>query len=446
MKRKLFILTIAFFFVFQSIQYANIAIALPNTTNNVLSTETSISNLENTITKDDFVLGYGISKNTGELVESNNKFIVTKNYIARCSDCIYIDGIFTDSSALNIFVQVAYYDNNKKFISVTDFKAVTDKITLESNINYGYIRLSFVASKTLSFCNMLAWGNNYALSLGMYNSIPYDKVGNIENKNAKNIIKVAKSGGDYTTIQEAVKHSTDNDTILVYPGLYEEYVNTSDNTFGNKRTFKSIIGIDRTQCKIISHVDTYGKEPLWVSKGYFKNLSIITDDNSAKTSSRKSSYAVHLDNNWENGSKAIFENCYFYSKNAAAVGIGTRPNCNVVFRNCVFKSDNSLGMGSVLLHNSADPTNQGANQKIKFENCNFISTYGSPIHIQRVGDDTNTMDLTISKSLIFSKINGVVKAINIDDSLYKGKSGNNINVSENTVENNINVASYIENN
>ena len=65
--------------------------------------------------------------------------------------------------------------------------------------------------------------------------------GGIE-KPKENVITVAKSGGDYTTIQAAVDAATTGTTVLVFPGEYAEEVSI------NKPI--SLIGTDKTNCVI----------------------------------------------------------------------------------------------------------------------------------------------------------------------------------------------------
>lgn len=395
------------------------------------------------INQNDFTLGYGLSGTTGAVITANNKFLVTEEYFKPYGETFNLSDIANTSTYL--MVQIAYYDENKNFISAIPYTLIQNNtFSLDSTIDYAFIRLSLITCTDGTTNTMVIWNYgstlNYALTL-TYTAFAID----ISNSH---ILTVGKSGCMFTSLQEAVRHCTDEDTILLFPGTYEECINTADDTYGNKATFKSIIGVDKEKCIITSHLDLYGSEPLWVSKGYFKNLSIISDDTKKDGSNNTNAYALHLDNNWEINTKAIFENVYFYSKNTAAVGIGTRPNCNIVFKNCGLETPHNTNidgnhLGALFFHNSADSSNQGANQDLEFDDCDIKSTYGSAVHVQRVGDDTNIIELTVKKTMLWSDANGTTNVVDIDDSLYTGVSGNNINITGKTFGNNVDIATYI---
>ena len=67
--------------------------------------------------------------------------------------------------------------------------------------------------------------------------------GAIHGKPKGNTLVVAKSGGDYTTIQAAVNAATAGMTVLVYPGTYAEQVSVEKSDI-------SIVGVDREKCII----------------------------------------------------------------------------------------------------------------------------------------------------------------------------------------------------
>jgi|GEM_PF-3567528 len=67
--------------------------------------------------------------------------------------------------------------------------------------------------------------------------------------NPANVVTVAESGADYTTIQEAIDSisdaaSTNTYTVFVYPGTYDEKITCKD--------YVSLVGIDRKSCRIVS--------------------------------------------------------------------------------------------------------------------------------------------------------------------------------------------------
>jgi hypothetical protein len=68
-------------------------------------------------------------------------------------------------------------------------------------------------------------------------------LGGIKGLGKGNTVTVAKKGGDYQTIQEAVNAAVSGDVILIYPGIYEEEVTINKSNI-------SLIGLDKTKCII----------------------------------------------------------------------------------------------------------------------------------------------------------------------------------------------------
>lgn len=427
--------------------------------------------IPNTITQANFVLGKAID-GTGMEITTNAKFLLS-GAITPYADKITLTNI--TNVATYLLYQLSYYNLAGTFISQSTWIVVSNnEILLDTSIDYTTVRIGLITSTTTSTEQMVYWvsgpypnrtftlnfkklvanadNNNYGfvkpdgittyIESGLLKAHPS---GNAVNPD--NLITVAKSNGMETVVQEAIRKCTNDDTIVIYPGTYDEQLNTSDNTYGNKSTFKSLVGVDREKCIITSHKDDYGIEALWVSKGYFKNLSVLADD-TADVDPARNAYAMHADNNWLVNSKAIFENCYFYSKTTAAVGIGTRPGCDIIFRNCKFYTEHNLNVGgshvgAVFFHNSNDGVNKGPNQRITFDNCEIISKYGSAMKVQRVGDDTNTVELTMKNCSLWSEETGLTNVITIDDTLYTGVSGNNINITGKTYGNNVDITTFI---
>ena len=69
--------------------------------------------------------------------------------------------------------------------------------------------------------------------------------GNLEAPTEANIITVAKSGGDYTSVASAVSNASSGDAVLVYPGTYTETGGVQMNTAN-----VSLVGVDRERCII----------------------------------------------------------------------------------------------------------------------------------------------------------------------------------------------------
>ena len=388
-----------------------------------ISISTSISQL-------DFTPAQSINLN-GNVQSANGKFMLSKE-IEPISDKITFSNITNTSTYL--LAQISYYGERKNFISTTDWiLIVNNELYISDVIDYRYVRITLITSPTTNVAHFVYWPANATFTL------TFDC---LKCPTFSNLITVSKNGGMYNTIQEAViKCSNTEAVIQVYPDEYVEKINTQDDTNLNKSIVKYLTGVDRDKCRVVSHNNAYGQEPLWVGIARVKNMSFISDT-VGYTGATGCAYALHLDNNWLVNQKVTFENCYFYSQLNAAVGIGTRPNCDIIFRNCVFESEATVDIGAVFFHNSHDAGNLGANQRLTFINCEFRSKYNSAMHVQRVRDDTNTIELTMINCSLYSEQNGITNVITIDDSLYTGVSGNNINVTIKTFGNNVDVASY----
>lgn len=388
---------------------------------------------ETDITSSDFMIGKTTDE-SGNIIDTNGKFLCSV-YIRPLKNTLK----FTFSDNLKyIRYRITYYDKNKNFIEAneTNWELYNKQITLKDN-GFIYIIITLLSCSddtgvgTAQYWDTITNGYSFNFSINKISN-------NIDTPSG--VLTVAKNNSMYSKIQDAVIDNT-GETISVYPGEYLEQINTADNTNGNKSSIKSIVGIDKTKCKVINHNDAYGKDTLWVSKGYFANMSFISDTQGIEGATT-CAYALHIDNNWMTNSEALFENCYFYSEKRASVGIGTRPNGKIIFRNCIFESDNITNSGAVFFHNSNDENNLGGKQELIFENCEFRVKNGVALYIQRVRDDNNNLYLTMNRCVLFSEEKGVTDIVYVDDSLYTGTSGNNIILSKKTFGNNIDISTY----
>ena len=164
-----------------------------------------------------------------------------------------------------------------------------------------------------------------------------------------NTLTVAKTGGDYQTISEAVAYaktiaSVDNPiTIVIYPGIYDEVVNIGKNKY------ISLVGVNRDTCIIRDQSGKYANSPLLINGTFtIENLTIIANHDNAGSwyptwvvgqNSTFASYCVHADGGIgtaENPQYGHFINCTFYSECNHAVGTGIHPYQTLCFENCEF--------------------------------------------------------------------------------------------------------------
>ncbi|HRR32400.1 MAG TPA: hypothetical protein P5557_14015, partial [Candidatus Sumerlaeia bacterium] len=172
--------------------------------------------------------------------------------------------------------------------------------------------------------------------------------------NLANVITVAKSGGDYDTIQAAVEAATSGTTVFVLPGEYAEQV------FITKAI--SLIGTDKNNCVIKKSVAGNGgggahlvSVKTGIASGYvkIKNLTMWN------TYSAYSSTALMIE------SSARVSNCILIGNHADTLYL--RRNCNIYVDRCQIS-----GLYDVV---SIDGINHSLEYKIS--NSTIVSTGSS---------------------------------------------------------------------
>lgn len=206
---------------------------------------------------------------------------------------------------------------------------------------------------------------------------------------------VAQDGsGDFTTIQEGVDSAASGDTLLIYPGIYEENVEIYNKTV-------NLLGTDKDSCFLKYQSTEYHMIPLTFGAGYVANLTIYgfnegekentpmmpmgAYDNSSLESIREwqknfSGYALHIDQNYTYGKEAYIENCRIVSNNNQCIGIGCRGGSTITFDDCELISDGSGGC--IYLHNT-DNEKLGGETHFIMKNCelkNYLSPYVISMH------------------------------------------------------------------
>lgn len=154
------------------------------------------------------------------------------------------------------------------------------------------------------------------------------------------VITVAKSGGRFHTINEAITFAKgycsrqNRVTILICGGVYNESIVLTKNPGID------LVGIGMPE--IISDApypngpaNIYGDT--YIEGIYFHSTS-------------KDAYAFHLDGSTDTscGTTVTVVNCKFVSKNQPALGCGCTRGCIYLFRNCIFS-----GSDGIYVHNEA---------------------------------------------------------------------------------------------
>lgn len=192
----------------------------------------------------------------------------------------------------------------------------------------------------------------------------------------KGIINVAKAGGNYTSISEAVNNAGDSPTnpvtIIVHPGVYNESV-----YIGGGRNI-SIVGVDKVTCVLREDSGLYANAPLEIQgNAYISNMTIISthdNDNVTNVDSLRS-YAIHVD--YAGEGTCEINNCVLISKQNAAIGSGLHSNQTLKIINCELYSETpqSSSMtvnGALFVHDG----NAAVNQKLIVKDCLIKSLYG----------------------------------------------------------------------
>ena len=182
-------------------------------------------------------------------------------------------------------------------------------------------------------------------------------------KENSRIIVVSKFGdGDYTSLRHAVIHAQSGDTIFVRRGVYEnEEVEAWEKDL-------TIVGESPYNTIISNETDAYATPPLEMSAGALYNLTF----HAIAHESAKKAYALHIDNDYQEGRTFYAENCIFISDDGpAAVGAGSRINARQVYKNCIF--ENKTNQPAFFGNEATDQQTAGVvnNQYYQFYNCTF---------------------------------------------------------------------------
>lgn len=191
-------------------------------------------------------------------------------------------------------------------------------------------------------------------------------------------VTVAKQGGDFQTIQDALEYAQGNCSkenrmkIFIYGGVYHEEILLADNP-----------GIDMEGCgmysTVVEYPSAYPNSPiLTTGQGTFSNLGFCSLEGS-------SSYALHYEVGDTNVTgTTTFESCNFWCHGGACVGAGLGAGTTLRLSGCVLDTGADV---CLYFHNSyrSDQTNQ----HFIMENSTLTGTGSGGVHI--IMDDSCTM-------------------------------------------------------
>lgn len=281
----------------------------------------------------------------------------------------------------NTYNSAAFYTVNKEFIAPL---STPGRGALVTPANCHFVRLTISAEDTVTV-------NEAQFELGPAQTAYESGLPLILREQVKglgtgsvvefeNLIVVAKSGGDYTTITEAVNSVPTNGpktTIWIMPGEYVESV----RIFGKPI---SLVGLNKQTCIIRDDTGEYPNAPVNMGGGnHLANLTVLATHDAVDPSyTGEPSYAVHHDFPGEGASS--ISNCILISKQSAAVGIGTQPNQQLTIENCDMDTDTTgvsytVNTRPALLFHPYVFT--GTNQKLIVANCRVRCNYSRVLSI-----------------------------------------------------------------
>ena len=270
------------------------------------------------------------------------------------------------------------------------------------------------------------------------------------------VIVAQNGGGHFTTIQSAVDYITDDSaskpyTIYIKPGIYDEHIH-----LGGSR-YISFVGENRETCIIRSHTGMYTDAPLWLDGNFtIENLTLqMLDDEAPDTWTPGTSqsdpatmlpgYALHIDGGAASSPDAVYgyrlgvvRNCTLFSVAFPAIGAGLHSNQKLIFENCDFIRRTSAKYhndqyqyytnynGAMIIHDSTRAADS-VNQNLDIIGCRFLCNLGKAATFRfRYGTPANVKYALIDTTFWSDSDGAVVDAV-LNDSVLLGYShGNNI--------------------
>lgn len=304
------------------------------------------------------------------------------------------------------------------------------------------IRSTDLSKKTYNVSELTNVGYKPCVSATYHLTTSYG-IEKIDRNLKYNIIKI----GNYEyfkDIQSAldfyIDDSEDNQYLFeIMPGTYRRFDMT---TLGRVR-YINMVGKCKKTCVIRDDTGEYQNAPLVYTNGMIKNLTFLATHDSPPENpenAKHKSYAVHMDCGTQN---VRYEDCYFESHQAPAVGIGCYQDAKYHFVNCEMHSfapewdgiDHQTdyannysylsNYGGLFCHSNID--NGKTNQRIILDNCRIYSTNGTRgLWITTAGEFLESeMLVTCINTMALNGKDGVKAEINPKLTITSDSYGNN---------------------
>lgn len=333
---------------------------------------------------------------------------------------VYISGIF-------------FLDKNDFVLSYDHYNTSTENVTdYVVNIPNDCVMLK------------ITYSNSQSMTLKKETSKIVPNIGG-----SKNVIIVDANGyGDFDTIVDACNNANNGDTILVYPGVYEEQV----NIYGKELY---IVGVNKYACILKDSSSDYRTPPLQANWGGISNMTIIEDASNPPSGIddivydghpvKNMAYCIHSDNGtniWTTThTEFVVENCILENANRPCIGAGLYPYHTLKVINCEMHSGigvvTNYKRGCLYFHNNQSTSGvmeQGIIIKDNIVKCDDeVSLYASDTQ------GTGTCNCELINNTFYSAINGVSPS-----SIYNqmNKTNENFKLLETCHGNNIGELNY----
>jgi hypothetical protein len=227
-------------------------------------------------------------------------------------------------------------------------------------------------------------------------SITYAKLASEVKTGRGNVLIVGKGTNfTYNTLKSAESAASSGDTILVYPGTYEDeyYIGTSKCLHWIGLDKNAVIVTNDDSEKSHSVFNLYGGSSL-------ENMTIIeTHENptSLVESVAYKAYCVHADSSNMEGTTTVIRNCVLRNKYFACLGIGLYQDAKVIVENCdctvydTNPTENYQNYGAIYCHGNSESGVTG--QQVSIKNCLCNTVVGFALRIDNSSIGTMTSEL-----------------------------------------------------
>lgn len=349
-----------------------------------------------------------------------------ENGILTVIDSLDITAIDTSETQIEAYIgKTLLYDTLFTFVNkegITGCVGMADSSTAASRM--GQFSIPVSVGSEISFSDISSTFG--ALSARLIYTLPIDndvkEVGNL------GILEVGPYK-QFNTIQSAVNTARDGDTILIYPGTYNERVQAWGKNI-------NLIGISRETCVLQDDSSDYRTPPLEMNVGSVQNMTIIETASNPDPNidgvilpegwpAKNMAYTIHAEsavNSYGRSLKVI--GCRLINANRPCIGAGTYNNYSIELIDTELYSGvgvyEEYKRGALYVHAKADGT--GVSQSLKIIRCDVYCEDSLAVTLRGYSSNSvKNFDITALNCNVYSAING--KSDSIVDNNFGTESG-----------------------